>query len=186
MALLQIQLESVWEKLPPEVKEQHREEYDAAIVNADELTQAVRNVSHRLHPRVLDDLGLEIALQQLSEEFEDRYLVSTRFSVRNVPSAVRPDVSVALYRIAQEALQNVAKHSGAKRVNIALVGTNRTLELSIRDNGGGFDPQKISGIRGLGLTSIVERTTALGGKISIEAKPGDGVRVHVSVPITAA
>ncbi len=186
LALLQIQFESLLQKVPGEIGNQHRSAFENAIQRLAELSDTVRNMSHRLHPAVLDDLGLAAAVRHLSEEFEERHLIPTRFSARGVPDSLKPEISVALYRITQEALQNIAKHAGRAPVNIALVGTDSTMELSIRDNGKGFDPHDGARHRGLGLISMVERAAALGGKIKIDSEPGEGTRIHVSMPLTVS
>jgi signal transduction histidine kinase len=183
IALLQMDFENLWQKISPEARQQHKRDYEHAIRGVGELSHIVRNVSHRLHPKILDDLGLVVALRQLAEQFEERYCIPTRFSSRSVPEKVKAEIAVPLYRITQEALRNVTKHAGPARVNVALVGAPSTIELSVRDNGKGFDPACLPRSSGLGLVSMVERVAALHGQVKIDSRPGEGTRIHVSIRV---
>ncbi len=181
IALLQIEFEEACQKLPPGV--QQRADFGKILTLIGELADSVREVSHRLHPSILEDLGLVAALRQLAETFHDRHGIPTRFSARKAPENLQPEVAVALYRIAQEALRNVAQHAGPAEVNIALVGGPDKVNLSIRDNGVGFDPESPSQRIGLGLISIVERVEAAGGEVTIQSRPQEGTRIQVKVPL---
>ncbi len=182
VALLQIDFENLWQKVPPEIRDQHRLEFEQTLRRAGELANAVRSTSHRLHPAMLEDLGIMVALRQLTEDFEERYSTPTRFSARNISEHLGPQISVTIYRVVQEALQNIAKHAGPAMVNIALVGGASTVELSIRDSGKGFDAQHPRRT-GLGLISMSERAEAVGGNLKIESRPGKGTRIHVRLPL---
>lgn len=183
LALLQIDFENLWQNIPVKVRDRNRLEFDQTIHKMEELSNAVRNTSHRLHPSMLDDLGLVVALRQLAEDFEERYSIATRFSARNIPERLSPQVSVVLYRIVQEALQNIAKHAGPAMVNIALVGCTSSVELSIRDSGKGFDTRSASHRTGLGLISMSERAESAGGNLKLESRQGEGTRIHVTLPL---
>jgi signal transduction histidine kinase len=183
LALLQIGLEELWQKIPAELRSQHDREFKETIRRSGELSEAVRSVSHRLHPAILDDLGLVPALRELAETFVEHYGILTRFSARSVPDDLSPQISLPLYRIAQEALRNVRQHAGPAVVNIGLIGGLATIKLSIRDSGNGFDPQHPKQRVGLGLISMAERAQAAGGELRIYSRPGEGTRIHVSIPL---
>lgn len=147
------------------------------------LMENVRTVSHRLHPSVLDTLGLEPALRELVEGFSERTERQATFSARSVPEHIRLDVSSALYRIAQEALQNVVKHAGRTDVRVSLTGGGAGLQLSIRDMGEGFDTSD-SKYGGLGLLSMRERARLINATLRVTSNPGQGTLINVHVPLS--
>jgi signal transduction histidine kinase len=185
LALLQIDLEKIRGKLPPAIREENKLEFDEALGRIGELSDSLRDVSHLLHPSILDDLGLEVALRRLCEEFQARYSLATRFSARSVPARILASTSVALYRIVQEAMQNVVKHAGPASANVALIGTSDSLKLSIRDTGRGFDQGSEKSRAGLGLISMAQRARLARGTFEIQSKPDGGTQIHVSVPLEA-
>jgi signal transduction histidine kinase len=123
-------------------------------------------------------------LQDLCETHEERYSSTVQFSTRNIPEHIPEPISVALYRIVQEGMQNIAKHSQAKSINIALIGGTAALELTLRDSGVGFDTQQHRPGSGIGLISMAQRAKLAGGSFEIQSHPGRGTRIHVSVPLT--
>jgi PAS domain S-box-containing protein len=149
-----------------------------------ELSQHVREISHRLHPSILDDLGLIAALEELSQEFSTRERVEVQFTQEAVPPAIPADVAACLYRVAQEAIHNVLKHARADYVRMSLSGDSRGIHLSIHDTGVGFDSE--AGLRrpGLGIVSMKERVLLVHGEFSIHSQPGQGTEVRVFVPLT--
>jgi two-component system, chemotaxis family, CheB/CheR fusion protein len=147
------------------------------------LANDVRRIAYELHPSILDHLGISVALRSLSREFSEREGIPVKFTHSKVPARIPADVASALYRIAQEALRNIAKHAGKTSARIALArGANR-LSLSIRDNGIGFDPHSLQGKGGLGLISMQERARLVNGEFCLEAFPGRGVAITVRVPV---
>ena len=183
LALLQMDLEKIRGNLPAAIREENKLEFDEALASIGGLSDSLRDVSHLLHPSILDDLGLEVALRRLCEEFQARYSIATRFSTRNVPAHSLASTSVALYRIVQEALQNVAKHAGPASVNVALIGAKDSLKLSIRDTGSGFDQESEKSRVGLGLISMAQRARLAGGTFEIQSDRNVGTQIHVSVPL---
>jgi two-component system, sensor histidine kinase and response regulator len=147
-----------------------------------ELSDDVRGLAYRLHPSILDHLGLAIALQSYVEEFAKREKIRVTFTHRHVPETLPPEISTCLYRVAQEALRNVAKHAKASRVAMSLWLAGQSLHLAVKDAGIGFDPDER---RGLGLVSMEERVRAVNGNLSVRSKPGDGTQVEVQVPVPA-
>lgn len=185
LALLQIDLERLWGKLPPAIRDATKLELDTALSRVAELSKDLRDLSHHLHPQILDDLGLEAALQSLCETFEERHLIALRFSARNIPAHIPSPASIALYRIVQQSLENIAKHAKADSVNVALVGGAASIELSVRDNGGGFDARAHKNGKGLGLISMAQRAKLAGGEFEIQSHPDHGTQIHVSIPLEA-
>jgi PAS domain S-box-containing protein len=140
--------------------------------------EEARQVAHRLHPAILEDLGLPKALQSLSEEVSQHEGIPIKFRADGPLPAVTMETASCVYRVAQQALENVARHARAKHVTVLLDG-RRGLNLSIRDDGVGFDP--IAAPKGLGLASMRERARLANGELSVDAKPGHGTRVKLAL-----
>lgn len=155
---------------------------DALTSKIGELSETVRGISHKLHPSILEDLGLSTALKNLVEDFGKRQSMLATFSRRNIPDDLSLDVATNLYRIAQEALRNVSKYAGQTHLKVNLTGTADELRLEVADFGEGFDMQ--SGRMGLGLLSMEERARIVGGTFAVESAPGRGTRIIVRVPVT--
>lgn len=145
-----------------------------------QLADDVRNLSHRLHPSIIEDLGLRAALKSLTEEFGEREGMITTFFARDVPKKIPLEVTIGLYRIAQEALRNIAKHAGKAHAKVQLLGINGGLELQVSDSGQGFDMERKQ--TGLGLSSVKERARLIGATVKIQSAPREGTRVTVHVP----
>ena len=146
------------------------------------LSIDVHAMSRRLHPSILDDLGLPDAIASECARFQKQDSIAVNFRAEDIPREVPPDIAVCLYRIAQEGLRNISKHAGATEVTISLVGKNDTIQLTIMDNGNGFDPDRVKGKQGLGLDSMKERAHLIGGSFHIKSKPGQGTEIEVLVP----
>ena len=131
LALLQMEIEQLEQQSPPDTRDRLAPAFRSIVDNVTELSEQLRRISHGLHPPVLEDLGLEVALRQLTDEFEERYAVRTRFSARRLPEGIPTDTALSLYRIAQEALTNIAKHSGAESADITLAGEADSLTLFV-------------------------------------------------------
>lgn len=149
-----------------------------------ELSDDVRKLAYRLHPSILDHLGLAIALQSHVEEFGKREEIETVFTQRNLPEAMPQPVATCLYRVAQEALRNVAKHAKASRVVVRLAQCDHSLHMSIFDSGVGFTPPNGKELQGLGFVSMQERVRLLGGRMSIRSRPNRGTYLFIRVPLT--
>ena len=147
----------------------------------DSTIQSVRKICLELRPAVLDQLGLATAVEWLAKDFEQRTgVVCTIERAENVP--VEPERSVALFRIMQEVLTNVARHAHATEVRISLARRGEQLVLEVTDDGGGFDASARGGCKSLGLVGMRERAASAGGSLAIESAPGRGTRVSASVP----
>jgi PAS domain S-box-containing protein len=147
-----------------------------------ELSQHVREISHQLHPSILEDLGLTAALNQLCEEFSTREGIRVLFAQEAVPETIPAEVAACLYRVAQEALHNVLKHARADYVRVKLSGDSRGIHLSIQDTGVGFDSESLRR-PGLGIVSMKERVLLVHGEFSIYSQPRQGTEVSVFVPM---
>jgi two-component system, chemotaxis family, CheB/CheR fusion protein len=153
----------------------------ARVVKASEET---RHIAYELHPSVLDDLGLVASVRSLCREFSKRAGIRVDFTEAALPASVpRPEAS-CLYRVAQEGLQNIAKHAHAKHVAVSLTYAKDTLLLSIVDDGAGFD-RTAKGRGGLGLISMEERARLVNGKLSITAQAGHGTRIALEIALPA-
>ena len=148
-----------------------------------ELSEEVRKLAYQLHPSILDDLGLSVALDRLASDFESRTHIRCRATDRGGPCVLSQDAMTCLYRVAQESLSNVARHAKASHVELALDQVGRNQILTISDDGIGFDPAHIdSGHGHLGLISMKERVTMAEGTLEVISKPGTGTTIVVSVP----
>jgi signal transduction histidine kinase len=148
------------------------------------LAGDLQQMAHRLHPSILEQVGLEAAVREHSDEFAVRTGLTVDVMVRKVPRGVPSEQASCLYRVLQESLQNVRKHAGATNVLIRLLRTGRGLGLCVHDDGQGFEQaQSGKGRKGLGLTSMKERVKMLNGTFRIRTNPGDGTEVHAWVPL---
>ncbi len=148
-----------------------------------QIARDVQSLSHGLHSSKLEYLGIVAALRAFCEEFSKQHSVKVDFAHLNMPSQLPRDVSLCLFRTAQEALTNAAKHSGQREFEVRLFGDQGEIELNVEDAGVGFDVQAAKRGRGLGLISMQERVHLVKGSISIESKPNGGTRVVVRVPV---
>ena len=147
------------------------------------LASDIHQLSRRLHPAILDDLGVAAALNAECLAFSASYGIPVEFTPQNPPERLPEDVSLCLYRVAQESLRNIGKHAGATEVRVALTGSARETRLMIEDIGDGFDLEHARGKGGLGLISMDERVRLVGGTFSIQSKPGKGTRIEVRIPL---
>jgi signal transduction histidine kinase len=152
---------------------------DAQSITASALN-TVRDLSHLLHPALLDDLGLPAALDWYLTGFGKRHAIAAELLHEGMDERLVPEVEAAIYRIVQEALTNVAKHAQASLAYVYVRRTADVVQVSIEDNGVGFEP--VSARRGLGLISIRERVANLQGIVRVDSAPGNGTRLIVEVP----
>jgi signal transduction histidine kinase len=145
------------------------------------IARSVHDLAYRLYPAKLRLIGLLPALEALKPEM-GRAGIVMNVSHENVPASLPPDVTLCIFRIVQEALQNVIKYSGAREVTMSLGGTSDGLALTIADDGVGFDVGSAWG-KGLGLASMSERVEAMKGTFQIRSAPGRGTRIEIGVPV---
>jgi signal transduction histidine kinase len=147
------------------------------------LSEDVHSLAYRLHPSLLDDLGLAEAIRVECEGFGTRANVAARFDAKDVPETVPPGIAIVLFRIAQEALRNVEKHSKASSVEVTLQGSDGGIQLVIHDDGVGFDRKRTLAKRSLGQSSMRERIRLVQGEIDIDSAPGEGTTILAWVPL---
>jgi PAS domain S-box-containing protein len=148
-----------------------------------DLASDIQVLSHGLHPPRLELLGLEAAAAGFCEELSHRYGVTIDARFKDIPKAVPPEISLCLYRVLQEALQNVVKHGGTRGAQVSLNGQVNTIDLRVEDSGAGFDPHEAMRGPGLGLTSMKERLKVIGGQLSIHSQQGRGTMIHAIAPL---
>jgi PAS domain S-box-containing protein len=149
------------------------------------LGSDIQALSHRLHSSKLDYLGLEAAASSLCKEISQGKNVEIDFESENVPKTVPKEVSLCLFRVLQEALQNAIKYSGTGQFKVSLKGAGDEIHLSVHDFGVGFDPEKAMTGGGLGLTSMKERLILVGGQLCIESQRRLGTTILARVPLRA-
>jgi len=150
----------------------------------EELSNDVRSMTHHLHPATLEHLGLVSALRGHCVDFSRHQHIHVRFTAPGEVGHMPREVALSLYRVAQEALRNVAKHSGAREAWVEIARRGHNLRLLVMDEGCGFAPSKTEGNVGLGLISIKERVQFVHGSLSVKSAPEQGTRIEVHVPIS--
>jgi PAS domain S-box-containing protein len=166
-----------------------RGELEALEANTRQLDQDVNLLVWELRPTSLEDLSLQVALTKYTQNWSRHFGIHVELHASGIEEEpLPPEIVSTLYRIAQEALSNVAKHALATRVDVILECRADDISLIIEDNGLGFEPEKVSGRGngGFGLTGIRERAALVGGIVEIESRPGGGVTVIVRIPTSTA
>jgi signal transduction histidine kinase len=148
---------------------------------AERSVASVRNISLLLRPSMLDDLGLIPALEWQAREVSRQSDVEVEVDSHGVPEELSEEKKICIYRLTQEALNNIARHSSARRATVSLLGEAGTIGITIHDDGHGFDPSRAKGI---GILGMEERVRRLGGSIQIASKPGEGTTLTASLPCT--
>lgn len=155
-------------------------------INAElaDLAVAIRRIAARLHPTIVDQVGLLPALDELAFEVVRGSEVKVEIKTAGTPNRVPADAGRTAYRIVQEALRNVVRHSAAKEATVTLTFDAHHLELAVQDEGRGFDPTNTR--RGaLGLASLRERALIVGGTLEVRSRPGRGTTISAQLPIDA-
>jgi signal transduction histidine kinase len=147
------------------------------------ISKDVHDMSYRLHPSLVDDLGIVAALQSEIERIQRQVEVRITGQIIDVPRPLSPEMALCVFRIAQEALQNAVKHAQASEIEIALEPSGQGLLLTVRDDGVGFDLAEVTDRFSLGLSSMRERAALVGGDLTINSRPGSGTTVTLTVPI---
>ncbi len=148
----------------------------------DQTISTVRRISTALHPPVLDDLGLDAALDWLARDYQDRTDIKTHLELPEHPEQIRSSRASAVFRIVQEALTNVARHARATQVGIHWSQDDHHIEVSVVDNGQGFEARPHRKPSGFGLLSMSERARDIGGELELESQPGQGTRLRLTFP----
>ena len=183
LAMLSLGLETAAEMVPESPSEANRQLHEL-VNSASELGADLHTLSHRLHSSTLEQLGLAAGVAAFCKEFTLQRGIQVAFSHKDVPHSVRPDISLCLFRIVQEGLRNVQKHSGAAHAQVRIETMDGTLHLSISDDGAGYDVKDGAGRHGLGLRSMRERVRLVGGRFEINSRVQKGTRIDVWAPLT--
>jgi len=183
LAMLNLEAESVLRK-EPNAGGKLRGELTRLAQRLRGILRDVEQTAYRLHPSSLDHLGLSAALKSYCADFGKQNGITMRCTDRNLPRTIPPGLALTIYRVVQEALRNVVKHSGARRALVSVAGKNGAIVLAVKDSGRGFDISR-SKKRGLGLISMEERVRQACGAFTVETTPGKGVRIDVRIPLKA-
>ena len=185
LALLSIDLEQLKQD-SMRLKSSLTQQLEALVKAASEITSDVHNVSRRLHPSQVELLGLPAALSNFCKDFAAHNGVEVVFVNAGVSQKPRQDAALCLFRVAQEAIRNVQKHSGAKKAFVQLDEIGGSMRLRVSDQGRGFDPESPDFSQGLGLLSMQERLHSLGGELFIHSRRSGGTCIEACIPLTAA
>ena len=183
LALQGIGLTQLWKKLP-ETEVEERAKVQDLMKKIQEMSSDMHSLSHQLHSSKLEHVGLASALKGLCEELSSKFKIEIEFAESAICYEIPKDVALCLFRISQEALGNVVKHSRAERARAELYGEGSEIRLRIVDAGVGFNPAEINGRTGLGLISIRERLRLVGGRLSVQSAPMCGTEILVEVPLS--
>jgi PAS domain S-box-containing protein len=183
LALLAVKLQSLQQNLPASMAEIRH-----AIAEVSKETVGlgsdIQALSHRLHSSKLEYLGLASAAGGFCRELSDRQGMEIGFHSESIPKDLPREISLCLFRVLQEALQNAIKHSGSRHFQVSLSGGSSGVELTVRDSGIGFDPEDATRGSGLGLTSIKERLKLVNGKLFIDSQSQRGTTILARVPLS--
>jgi len=146
----------------------------------------ISHLSHQLHSAELEYLGLSIAIIKLCREFSEQYSIKVVCACSNIPAKLDNDIALTCFRLVQESLHNIAKHSSANNVHVEVTAASGELTLIVRDNGAGFDVQESKAAAGLGLVSMRERVHLIGGEFAIDSTPGKGTCIWARTPVIVA
>lgn len=153
-----------------------------SIALSDQTLKTVRRIAAQLRPSILDDLGLVSALEWESDEFQNRYNIETNFVAENITSTLDQKMSTAIFRIFQESLTNILRHSKATLVTTVFSELPNQFTFEIEDNGIGFDENTNKKIRSLGLLGMQERASMIGGTLTINSTPNKGTILYLEIP----
>ena len=147
-----------------------------------EITDDVHRLSHRLHSSTLDYLGLVPALQKLVTEFSERHDIAIAFTHTSLPAPLPSEVALCLFRVTEEALANIARHSRARSARVYVNGGSDGIHLGVEDTGTGFDMTRLEKGAGLGFVSMQERLRVLRGTVRVDSAPSRGTRINAWIP----
>lgn len=181
MAVLSIELDQLSQKIQKSLA--LRKRVHQMQLQAQEISSDLHRLSYKLHPSKLDHLGLAAAVKSLCDELSLSGKLRVHFHQNGVPADLPKDVTLCLFRIAQETLRNCVKHSGAESVQVLLTKTSHAIRLTISDNGCGFDTKSDLMHKGLGFISMHERLRLVDGEIKISSQPQRGTRIDVLIPL---
>jgi signal transduction histidine kinase len=183
LAVLSLGLENVDEATPASLADVN-ERLHQLVRSTSELSTDLHTLSHQLHSSTLESLGIVPAVAALCKEFTANQGIRVDFTSTEIPRSVHPDTALCVFRIVQEGLRNLKRHSGAEQAKVDLKITGERLEVTMRDEGYGFDLQALHKNEGLGIRSMEERARSLGGKFEIHSESGKGTTLKARLPLT--
>ena len=183
VAMVSFCLENMTRDLPSS-NLQARRQLDETKQQMKDLGVDIHALSHRLHSSKLDILGLASACRGFCSELSKQHNVEIEFYSDNIPTNLSKEISLCLFRVSQEALQNAVKYSGVRKFQVSLKGTSDQVELTVQDSGAGFNSEKAINGHGLGLSSMKERLKLVDGQFFIDSKPGLGTTIHARVALS--
>ena len=185
LALLSIGLGQLWKRLS---KSEPGECVSVRTIldGTEEICSDLHTLSHQLHSSKLEHVGLVSALVGLCKEIGQKYKIGIHFTQCECPPEIPKDVALCMFRVAQEALGNVVKHSESSEAQVELRGNNSGISLRVVDLGKGFDPRLRNLSAGIGLIGMSERLRLVGGKVTVNSEPNRGTEVLAEVPLTAS
>jgi signal transduction histidine kinase len=182
LAVVALGLENVADATPASFQDVHQQLRE--LVNStSEIGADLHTLSHSLHSSTLESLGLVPALTALCKEFTAQQAIKIDLRPDGIPRSVHPDAALCVFRIVQESLRNLKKHSGAKEALVDLQRTDDRLVVSVHDEGCGFDLKELHEKEGLGILSMKERARLRGGDLRIRSAPGRGTTVEAWIPL---
>jgi signal transduction histidine kinase len=176
---------SIWCEQIPESAVDFRDHIHYAQQRLSEMSVDIQELSHRLHSSKLEYLGLVSAAKSFCMEVSEKQGVQVEFVHSDIPQALPSKISLCLFRVLQQALQNAVRHSGSPQVKVEIRGSPDEIQLMVSDLGIGFDPREAINSRGIGLISMQERLGLVNGRFSINSARGRGATVFASVPISS-
>ena len=182
--MLAIDLERAAENIP-DCSAETSQRLHQLWVRTSEIGADLHHLSHQLHSSTLESLGLVLGLSSFCTEFAAQQGIQVDFAHRDAP-CVPSDVALCLFRIVQEGLRNVKRHSEATRAEVRLEAVDDSLHLSVSDRGKGFQSKKSWEKGGLGIRSMEERLRLVGGSLEVQSRLGKGTRIHAWVPLKSA
>jgi len=182
LALLCISLEQLWKNIPSSGADQRTKVLEILSATK-EISADLHLLSHQLHSNKLEYVGLVAALRGLCKEVSEKYQVKIRFSESGFPITIPKDVELSLFRVTQESLRNVAKHSQANWADVELRASANAISLRVSDQGRGFDIDSRERV-GIGLMGMTERLRLVGGKLLIKSERMQGTEILAEVPLS--
>jgi Signal transduction histidine kinase len=181
LSLLAIEFDLLSQSLAASGRNSHRDRVTSLKSQLGDLTSDVHQLSHQLHSAKLQHLGLRSAVEELARQLAKQHQIAITLHTGEEDNPLPPDVALCLFRVTQEALSNVVRHSKAESVSVDVNISSRLAQLTVQDTGVGFDPSASQG--GLGLISMRERLRMIGGQFSVESLQGKGTFIRAWVPL---
>jgi signal transduction histidine kinase len=182
LALLAVSLGQLWKDISESEVEQRKMVADI-LKTTKEISSDLHSLSHQLHSSKLEHVGLVAALRGLCKEISEKDHVQVRFTETGFPRPLPKDVELSLFRVTQESLRNVAKHSQAKRAHVELCANTDGVSLRVSDEGRGFDINSRGHGMGIGLIGMTERLRLVGGRLLVKSDRRKGTEVLAEVPL---